>query len=242
MRLKIEFDLKHESLISDYRRCFLSYIKKALEDYGGNEAREMFFKGQEPIVKPYTFSVMLPGAVFHEEKIQLSSKSIALYFSTYDFASAITFYNSFLKQKQIPFVLPDNNRMTMTRISSEKEKLIRKDTIKIRMMAPLCVREHSREGNKDNYYTFEDHNFEKRLREIIKWQIKHLPKLDQKIADTLTIKPLKARRTIVRYYGQLLDVSLGTFLLSADPLLLNYLYMEGIGSRRGSGFGMFDVI
>jgi CRISPR-associated endoribonuclease Cas6 len=242
LRLKIEFDLEKQSLVADYRRCFLSYIKKSLEDFGGSQAKEVFFNKQDPIVKPYTFSVLLPGAVFQGDTIQLSSNRIVLFFSTYDFSSAITIYNSFLNQRQVPFALPDNNRMMLRSIFPQKEKLVNQNTIKIKMMSPLCVRYHLQESNKDSYYTFENNHFEERLRKIIKVRTKYFPELDEKIADTFTIKPLQPRKTVVKYYGRLLDASLGTFLLSADPLLLNYLYMGGIGSRTGSGFGMFDII
>lgn len=39
-----------------------------------------------------------------------------------------------------------------------------------------------------------------------------------------------------------MEGSIGTFKLFGNKELLNFLYRAGIGSRRSSGFGMFEII
>ena len=71
--------------------------------------------------------------------------------------------------------------------------------------------------------------------------------LRSKLSGELTPKrisllPLKMRHTKVLHYNTYIPVSIGTGVLCGEPEILQALSQFGVGSRRGSGFGLFRVL
>ena len=64
----------------------------------------------------------------------------------------------------------------------------------------------------------------------------------QQNVNGIKIKPINARKTVVKFYEKNIESSIGEFLLEGSPELLQLLYDCGIGSKRSSGFGLFEVI
>ena len=44
------------------------------------------------------------------------------------------------------------------------------------------------------------------------------------------------------FYGKLIDGSIGIIELQGKNYLLNYIYNAGLGSIRGSGYGLLEII
>ena len=53
--------------------------------------------------------------------------------------------------------------------------------------------------------------------------------------------PVKALKAVVQYYGQYIEATLGTFEMEGDPVLLDYFYKQGLGSKRSCGYGMIAI-
>ena len=119
------------------------------------------------------------------------------------------------------------------------EKEIKDNKIIIKFQSPLCARK--REENKDYYYSFENEKFEEMLKINIKEQLK-ITNIPLETVDTFKIKPIKAKKIIIKFYEKYIECSTGTFELSGNKELLEYLYKSGMGSKHSAGFGMFQII
>jgi len=50
------------------------------------------------------------------------------------------------------------------------------------------------------------------------------------------------RKVKVKNYGIEVHSNIGKIRIKAQPYILDYLYKAGIGGKRGSGFGMVDIV
>ena len=173
-----------------------------------------------------------------KDKIILKDKNLELNITTSDYETGIILYNSFNKQKYQKYPL-NNNTMTLKNITMIIEKEITTDKIIVKFQAPLCVR--SRENSKDYYYSYENEKFEEMLKINIKEQLK-ITNIPLETVDTFKIKPIKAKKIIIKFYEKYIECSTGTFELSGNKELLEYLYKSGMGSKHSAGFGMFQII
>ena len=119
------------------------------------------------------------------------------------------------------------------------EKQIDTEEITIKFMSPLVVRSHSKD--KDYYYSYKDEQFKDVLKINIKQQLK-ITNISEELVDKLEINAIKPKKVIVKFYEKKIETSTGIFKISGDKELLKYLYDAGIGSKRSSGFGMFQII
>jgi len=85
-------------------------------------------------------------------------------------------------------------------------------------------------------------DFEQTLKELIEAELKETNCLPVEIAEGFSIEPILAKKTVVKHFDIMLEASVGAFLIKGNPLLLNFLYLGGMGSRRSGGFGLFELI
>jgi CRISPR-associated endoribonuclease Cas6 len=50
------------------------------------------------------------------------------------------------------------------------------------------------------------------------------------------------KKIIVKSYDINVACSIGKFVLEGEQYLLNYFYKSGVGSKRGLGFSLLDVV
>lgn len=237
MRFKLYFDLENEIISIQYRKSILSFIKKSIQDYNEEEYKQ-FYNQRDNTIKPFTFSVYLKDSKFDGEIIVVVSKRIEVNLSTSDYNAGIILYNAFNHQKNKKFSL-NNNSMTLKNIVLLPEKEIKEQEVMIKFLSPLVVR--SRKNQKDYYYSYEDENFLETLKLNIKIQLQ-ISDLPESMVENFNLEPVNAKKNVVKFYEKQMEVSIGSFKLSGNPELLNYLYRTGIGSRHSAGFGMFEVI
>lgn len=237
MRYKLYFTLENEKFPIDYRRNILSFIKLSLSESDENEYKKLYNE-KDPIQKPFTFSVFFNKPEITKERITLKDKKFELNVSIEDYETAIILYNAFNKQKYKKFSI-NQNSWTLQNITMAIEKQIINNSINIKFVSPLCVR--SRTNNKDYYYSYEHEKFEETIKVNIKEQLK-ISNLEESIVDTFEIKPINAKKVIIRFYEKQIECSTGIFNIKGEPELLNYIYKSGLGSKHSSGFGMFQVI
>lgn len=240
MRFKIDLELKNEYYPLDYRPTVISLFKHCLTVYENG----MYFNNYYEIgkQKPFTFAVGLPDSIFTKERILVPNKKMDITFSTSDIGTGITFFNALMVQKNKPYPLADGNTMIVKNISVEKEFIITKDTIDVVFKSPLCVREHNKEKNLDIYYSCEKEGFITVFNKVLDLQISKSNLLPASVLKDFSITPKECKKTVVRHHSQFIEVSVGIFKFKGNIELLNYLYSNGVGSRKSSGFGLFEII
>lgn len=237
MRLKLNFDLENEILPIQYRKSVMSFIKLSLLEYNEQFFRR-YYNDKDTIIKPYTFAMFFSNPKFEDDKIIVEDKRIELNISIADYETSIILYNSFNHQKNKKFSL-DKNSWTLKNINMALDKKIETTEITIKFMSPLVVRSHIEK--KDYYYSYGDEKFKEILKVNIKQQLK-ITNLPIELVDKFNITPIKPKKVIVKFYEKKIETSTGIFKISGDKQLLKYLYDAGIGSKRSSGFGMFQIL
>lgn len=240
MRFKIELELKNEQLPLDYRPAVMSLFKHSLTAYDNGKHFSTYYDvGKD---KPFTFAVGIPSSKFTKEKIVVPNRKINITFSTGDIGTGIVFFNALSMQKNKHYPLAYENEMIVKNIVIEKEIAITTDTIDIMFKSPLCVRKHSRENNKDTYYSYEKEGFYEAFNKVLEFQVSNSSNLNTSILENFSIMPVQCKKTVVRHHSQFVEVTVGIFSLTGNIALLNYLYTNGIGSRKSSGFGLFEIM
>lgn len=239
MRFAATFKLEKEQIPQNYRPIFLSFLKNALTHYQNGALYDTYYGS--PKEKPFTFSISFSPCRFADEEIILPDKLLRFHFSTSDALTGIHFYNALLLQKGISFALPLENAMTLTSFYMEADEVISHHKLEVNFTAPLCVRLHNRESNKDTYLTYQDENFHGELLGILTYQLQAIPELARKLS-TFSITPVQSKTVMVKHYEHSIPCSLGRFSLEGDIHLLTHLYLSGLGSRKSSGFGYFNIL
>lgn len=237
MRLKLYINLENEKMPIDYRRNIISFIKLSLSEYK-EEYFNQYYNAKDNIVKPYAFSVFFAKPKITKDEIIIENKRFEINMTIENYETAIIIYNALNNQKHKKFSIKRNSWI-LKNIELMPEKEIIKDKILIKFQSPLCVR--LRENNKDYYYSYENEKFEEILKINIKEQLK-ISDIPTETVDTFTIKPVKAKKVLIKFYEKCIECSTGTFEISGNKELLKYLYQTGIGSKHSAGFGMFQII
>lgn len=237
MRLKLYVNLENEKIPIDYRRNIISFIKLSLSEYQEEYFFE-YYNAKDNIIKPYAFSVFFQKPKIIKDEIIVENKRFEINMTIGNYETAIIIYNALNNQKHKKFSIKQNSWI-LNNIELMPEKEIKEDKIVIKFQAPLCVR--SRENNKDYYYSYENEKFEEILKINIKEQLKTTD-IPTETVDTFTIKPINAKKVLIKFYEKCIECSTGTFELSGNKELLKYLYQAGVGSRHSAGFGMFQIL
>lgn len=242
MRFKFELEVTKNEIPLDYRRIFISYFKKALEK-NEESSKNQYYNKQDPIKKPFTFSVFFQNPKFHRDYIKLEGNKIILNFSTFCYETGLNYYNSLNKMRNSEYPLKDNNYLVLKNILFMKEEKIIQDTLLIKTLSPILIRQHDRGKNYDKYLTPGDDDFIAGLRSSVlssvdKFELEDLKKYVQEI-ELIDIG--KSKEVKVLFYGHKVLGSIGKFVLKGNPKLLELIISSGIGSRSSSGFGMIEV-
>jgi len=240
MRFKIEVELKNQQLPLEYRQAVISLFKHSLTVYEKGRHFNTYYEiGKE---KPFSFAVMIPNSTFTKEMILVPTRKINITFSTGDISTGIVFFNALLMQKNKSYPLADENTMKVKNIVLEKEVAITTNSINVMFRSPLCVRKHSKEDNKDIYYSYEKEGFNEVLYNVLDLQIANSNVLPVSILEGFSMTPVCCKKTVIRHCSQFIEVTLGMFTLTGNIALLNYFYTNGIGSRKSSGMGLIDIM
>lgn len=235
MKINLQFQLKNNKLPIDYRRVILSFFKKALSEIADGKYYEKYYF--KPERRNFSFAVNLPNPKFSKSEITLGKNEFRITFSTSDKMTGFVFMSAFIKQKGNNFSAPLGNVLILTNISQIGDKTASSSTALVKMLSPLCIREHNRGENKDSYYSVAGDNFEEYANKIIQEQLIESGFDDERVKG-FSIKPLNSKKTVVFHYGNYIECSLGEFVLNGDKAIINYLLQSGIGSRKSAGFGL----
>lgn len=237
-QLMLRFRLEKNFLIRDMDKLLVSFLKSAAEEYSG-EFYEQLYDKNKSIIKSYTFSTYLPGAKFHENRIELVKDEFTMFFSDSNQAELLKFFNGFqqLKFKKYPM---DSNSMQLISISVQNLNEIKDTEIIVKMQSPIIVRRHNSIDNTDIYYTCESERFAEILKENVSI---FAQKLQIPVStEDFSIQPIKCKKIVKRVFGRNVDASIGIYKLTGSSELLNILLLSGVGVRRSEGNGHFRVL
>lgn len=239
MKFVSEFALEKEELPIDYRRCILSYLKHCLtQANGGKYFDDYYVPGKE---KPFCFSVVFSTPKFSKDMVQVMSKKMKLVISSADVKTAFILFSAIAAQKGKTYSLPLGNSMRMVSIRQVKEPEVHSSRILVKMMEPLCIRNHNKETNKDWYYSCKDQEaFERESTRVIKTQLMLAGYSEEQ--SNVKLAPIDPRMVIIKHYSINIECTIGTFIMEGNPEVLNYLLKNGIGSRKSSGFGVAQLM
>lgn len=240
MRLAVEMVLSKEDFPTDFRPSIMSYFKDRLSKYLKGIYFDRYYAPGK--IKPFCFAVWLGKVQFHGEGISIPSKRIVIHWSTDCLETGLIFYNAFAQEKHNWYPLSFGNSMRVRHIAIEKEEIISSNDIEVMFAAPLCIRKHDQETNRDQYYSYSREGFDKNLREVLENQLAHQKKLPIHLLQDFYLEPIRCKKTVVRHHGQFIEATLGTFHMHGDIRLLNHFYLAGIGSRSSAGYGYYNVI
>lgn len=239
MRIELQFMLKNCKLPFDYRRVFLAFFKKALTEIADGRFYEEYYSS--PAIRKFTFAVNLPKPVFDKGEITLGKNQVRLTFSAADTNTGYVFMSAFIKQKGKSMPAPLKNCLTLDCVRRLPEKNVSSGSVLIKMLSPLCIREHTKQENADKYYSVAGDDFKQAAKRIITAQLVNAG-FTEKMAEEFSITPVDAKKTVVYHYNSYIECNLGMFILEADSTIINYLLKNGIGSRKSAGFGLAELI
>ncbi len=152
------------------------------------------------------------------------------------------FYNAFTEQKHNWYPLPLGNSMRMEQIVIEREEVIVANDIDVRFISPLCVRQHDKKTNKDQYYSYGKDGFNERLSKVLEQELSYHGGLYDGMLNDFHLEPINCKKTVIKYHKQSIEATLGTFRMHGTIPLLTHFYLAGFSSKRSAGFGYFDII
>lgn len=241
MRFRLDFTLEKNELPLNYRKAFMSFIKTSLISCNDGEYFERYYK--DTIQKDFTYAIILPNPHFTKEKILLEKNSFYVILSADDSRkTGFLLFQAFVPKKYKKNKLAGENSMWLANLSILPQKLITSSKAYLRSVtgAPLCIREHNRETNKDSYVSIADKDFEQKLNDVLRRQLKEAGMAEEKV-DQLRLKVLDGKKVVIKHYCYI-DCTACVLEAEGDPLLLQYMYDNGILSRRAEGFGMLELI
>lgn len=242
MRLAIYAELKGEYMPIDYRRKIVSLIKHAISNYN-NYLFECMYEKDKTKQKEFCFSVYFPNSRIENDKLTISSKKLIINLSTPNLELGINIYNSLLKQQWKEYELSTYNKIKITNIVLNKEKVITTNKVQFKTLSPVVIRDHNSSTGMDWYLTFEDYNYEDILKRNLKSELsdKFHRNVERDIVE-LKITNINMKKIIVKSYDINVACSIGNFILEGEQYLLNYFYKAGLGSKRSLGFSLLDVV
>ena len=240
MRYGIELELDKPELPLDYHRSFLSFLKFAFEKYEkGRFFEEYYGVGKK---KAVTFGVIFNQPYFGSETIAIQNPQIKMILSSHNKKTAFVYFNALLGVKGQKHNINGGNALTLKGIRMENEMNIHQNAVLFKMTSALCLRQHEYEGNKDRYVSVDSKDFYDVLRKSILEQCQDYDDRLGPFVPELKIDAHRLRKTVVAFYGQKIEVSIGEIGFIGNPRLLDAIAKMNLGSRRSAGFGLLTYI
>jgi CRISPR-associated endoribonuclease Cas6 len=260
--MKIGFVYRINKLPIDYRACFLSLIKEAINRSDPSLYRE-FYQAANRETKPFCFSIYLKSFKINNN-ILLIEDDVTLYISSPDLledvnAIGIKIYNGLLNIKNFPFPLGQILKQVNIFPIREKDKgWFAKGEACFKTMSPIIIVAgknktpvlHPKTFNKDKSLITQKDRIT--LDEFVFLQELNFS-LKPYISQEVEFIPVSLRKEVIKHsIGEHLQDVIqepikligfsGRFILRGTPDDLYKIYKLGLGFRRNQGFGMVDVV
>lgn len=237
MKYIMNMQLKEAVFKSDYRRTVISFFKKSISLYQNGEFYKNLYENGSA-QKNLVWSIGFNKPKFNKDIITLEENNFVLTLKISDPETALIYYSSLLKMKNIEFPVGNQYSMQLKNIRMVRESTLNEDFAVFKILSPICLKQHMDKSNKDFYVSIDDEGFACELERKL---IEDLPYYKEKIRN-MTFNFDGLRKIIVRAYGLKFPVTIGTFAVQGDSKILNHILKNGIGSKRNSGFGLVEVV
>jgi CRISPR-associated endoribonuclease Cas6 len=240
MRIKVLFESKvNLNLPKDYRRYFLSFLKKVFEKAGFENIFEM------KKYRPYTFSVWLGENFKIDEEVSTDTK-ISLLFSSGDPVIITNFYNGVLRLKKERYK-PIGELLEIKDVVLLPYKEIKANKAIFKTIG-VCVFNNPQASKKDfkSWYItpYDDlDKFNEILYQRTNDRFKYLT--GRKDAHPIKVNLLEdypIKEVMVKHYNGYVRGFKGVFELSGSPEIIQFVYDYGFGIRTGQGFGLLELV
>lgn len=242
MRFKLDFSIEKSEINLDYRKYVLSFIKNALSKSVNGDLMNRYYTDTN--TKDFTWTMIVRKPQFTKEKLLFAENKFSIVFSADDKAqTGMYLMLAFLNQKNIKYPAGDDNYIILKNIAQLSQKEIRGTTARFVSMpgSSILVREHDRETNKDCYYTCEDADYIEKLEWSLKTQAE-MAGFSQKTVEDIKVISVIGKKIVVKHYGVYVDAVIADMKISGSNAVLQHFYLNGVCSRRSSGFGMIDLV
>jgi len=237
MRLIFELDIPNKELEYNYRVIILSFLKKSLEEYN-YALKEMVYEiGNQ---KEMTFSPFFSVEKLDDihKKIILKSEKMKVYISFNDFNLGFHFFNALNKMKNKKYFYKDKIFILKT-VQEIEEKRIEVDRATFKLMSPMIIREGI-EDYENCYHLLDENGINVWKCNLVNSLKNIFPEEELKKVE---IYPLDVKKTTIDNYGNKIQGTLGTVILTGHRKILEYLYKTGLStSKNFIGFGMAEVL
>jgi CRISPR-associated endoribonuclease Cas6 len=240
VRIRVIFESQKEiNLAKDYRRLFLSFLKKTFETVG-------FLKIFETKkYRPYTFSVWL-GENFKIDKEVSTDTKISLLFSSGNPVIITNFYNGVLKLKKDRYK-PIGELLEIKDVVLLPYKKIKTNKAIFKTIE-VCVFNNPQASKKDfkSWYITPYDDLDK-FNEILYQRTNDRFRYLTGRRETHPIRlnlyenyPMK--EVMVKHYNGYVRGFKGVFELEGSHEILQFVYDYGFGIRTGQGFGLLELV
>lgn len=241
MRLSIEYEIRNPLLPKDYRRGYISLIKKALE-HSNPSLMERYYS--QRTLKPFTFCVYFPQLkggengnfnVGNQCRVTISTSSMELGTYLHNGFREVRTYTLFKDELQ--------NELVLKRIWMPPSRRISSNEVVFMTASPVLV---NNLGKADWYLLPGEEGF----LEGLKFAVGEIAKAFLNRTDEVPVEfhpfekdgKISIKRKVVRHYNMDMSSFVGVFKLKSDPEILQLIYDVGLGVRRSQGFGMLEVL
>lgn len=240
MRFSIETEVKEDKIPKDKNRAVMSLFKSIFESYDKNLYLELYDK-DKTFRKDYSFSLYMPNSKFLREEILVPDKKILINISTSDSRLGVLFYNAFLNSKGKPYKIKENE-ITVKNIRMVKEKDIFSESVILKTMSPIVVREHSGDNRLTWYHSLNEEKGRSIFVQNLKYQLLDRFGYEREVdIDNISVEILSNREVKVKHYGIEVLSNICILRIEAQPYILDYIYKAGLSSMKSAGFGLLDI-
>ena len=237
-----------------YRTLFMSFLKNALSEYNQEYFKKLYWwkDKKNKWQKPFVFAVNLPNMNFADDKVMFRG-DIVLNLSTSDYEFFVNMYNSLINNHLYPYNLTDNCKIKLKRMYLVKEPEQFNRVMAFKTFSPILI-EKKGESKKIPVLPYED-GFEDVFNEVADFEIRNIRSLrgqNRGLQKKIIFKPINVQKAVIKHRisefventnknYMYLTGFIGLFELSGTPEDLKEIYQNGIGFRRGQGFGFIEV-
>lgn len=227
-----------------YRAAILHVIKETMQQTDPSMLNKLY--GNNSMQKQFATAFYLDNVQFEQgTDIKVNNgASITFKFSSNNEEISIAFLNVFmaLAAKKKTKLTPAFDISIAYPKIYQNMNIGNSETIIIKTVSPIVINDHK--DKKDYFYSAKANyqKFEELLKDNLKFELITFNELDlvHKV-DELNIIPINVNKSVQTSYDLDIECSTGSFVLSADPALLNYIINNGLGSKRGLGFGLLRI-
>ena len=239
MRIQLTFCLDSNEITRNYNALIVSFFKNALSNHFEGKFYDKYYK--EKVYKTFTWSAIFKRPQFNRssEYIVLDENKFIVNITSSNLKDIIIFYNSFLEQIGNEYNYKNESKIVLKKVICKKNKVAKNPTVILKVLSPICIRKHIKETNRDIYISCVSDSFVKELKNTIEYNFEK--KYTNRVKE-LKVDHNYLKKTVVDLFGQKIEVSVGHLILSGNIDLVNEIIKSGLGSRRGLGFGMVDLM